>query len=87
MKLVYRVYWDNGASACGTFPQIFDTEEEADAYGEQWAKECNLRDGLNEEDEESYSYDVLTEELLDEEEIEEDQTESLSKAALNRGRP
>jgi len=27
----YAVNWDNGASACGTFPDRFATEEEAQA--------------------------------------------------------
>ena len=40
----FKVYWDNGASACGTFPYEFDTYEEADAFGKNWADESNLRD-------------------------------------------
>lgn len=41
---MFKVNWDNGASACGTFPDTFDTFEEADAFGKNWADESNLRD-------------------------------------------
>jgi len=27
----FAIYWDNGASACGTFPGTYDTREEAEA--------------------------------------------------------
>jgi hypothetical protein len=30
MRTVYQVYWDNGAHACGVFPEIYATYEEAD---------------------------------------------------------
>ncbi len=56
----FKVYWDNGASACGTFPQVFDTEEAAEAYGKDWAYEANVRDfGTGEPDEECYTYEVF----------------------------
>jgi hypothetical protein len=56
----YLVNWDNGASACGTFPWVFDTHEQADAYGREWADECNLRDfGTVAPDEDCYSYEVI----------------------------
>jgi len=35
----YAVNWDNGASACGTFPYRFDTEAEAEAFAEDWVVE------------------------------------------------
>lgn len=40
----YAVNWDNGAEACGTFPERFDTYEEAEAFAEYWARERNLED-------------------------------------------
>lgn len=56
---VYRVYWDNGAHACGTFPQTFATEKEAQQFAEEWAHECNVRDGIDPESEEGYSAEVI----------------------------
>jgi hypothetical protein len=47
----YYVNWDNGSEACGTFPQAFDTEAEAQAFADHWAEERNLEDlGLTSED-------------------------------------
>lgn len=43
-KIVYRVNWDNGANDCGTFSQRFDNYEDAEAWADDWADECNLRD-------------------------------------------
>jgi hypothetical protein len=40
----WYVYWDNGANASGTLPGGFDTEAEAQAYADQWARERNLED-------------------------------------------
>jgi hypothetical protein len=60
MSIRYRVYWDNGASACGTFSEVFDTEEEAEAYGQEWADDMNLEAfGTTEPEEEGYSYEVI----------------------------
>lgn len=54
------VVWDNGASACGTFPFTFTSYEAADDYGRDWALESNIRDGIDPEgDEEGYSYEVV----------------------------
>lgn len=56
----YLVSWDNGASACGTFPYEFDTYEEADQYGRDWADESNLRDfGTVAPDENCYTFEVI----------------------------
>ena len=57
----YQVNWDNGANACGTFPQVFDTEEEAEAFGANWHHEMCLIDGVDpdDEEEEAYSYEVI----------------------------
>ena len=42
--MAFKVNWDNNAGACGTFPQEFDTRQEAEEFGEAWANECNMRD-------------------------------------------
>jgi hypothetical protein len=57
----YKVLWDNGVSACETFPDMFDTFEAADAFGRDWADESNLRDfgTLSPEGEDGYSYEVI----------------------------
>jgi hypothetical protein len=42
MTIKYYVKWDNGNGACGTLPQAFDTETEAQAYADEWAHQSNL---------------------------------------------
>jgi len=60
MSIRYRVYWDNGASACGIFPELFDTEEEAGAYGQEWADTMNLEAfGTTAPEEEGYAAEVI----------------------------
>lgn len=59
--LSYRVVWDNGASACGMFSYTFDTYDEADAFGKDWANESNLRDFGTLDPEEGYTYYVIRE--------------------------
>lgn len=60
-RRVYLVNWDNGNGACGTFHYEFATEEDAEAFGREWAKEANLRDFGTEdpEDADPYTYDVI----------------------------
>ena len=74
MTTKYAVNWDNGGSACGTFPNRFNTEEEAEAFAENWARERNLEDlGLNDAQVEErggegcYTAEVI--EIEDEDEI------------------
>lgn len=55
----FKVVWDNGASACGTFPYEFDSYEDAEDYGEDWATESNLRDFGEPDPENGYSFDVV----------------------------
>ena len=60
MATKYKVYWDNGASACGTFSEVFDTEDEAEAWAKEWADDCNMRDfGTTEPEEDGYSAEVI----------------------------
>lgn len=56
---MYKVYWDNGSEACGTFPNEFDTEEEAQEFADNWMAEMNATDGLDPEDEKSYFAEVI----------------------------
>jgi len=58
---MFKVYWDNGRSACGTFPEVFDTYEEAEDFGQTWADERNLEDlGTAEPtDGDCYTFDVI----------------------------
>jgi hypothetical protein len=56
----YRVAWDNGAGACGVFPPVFSTYEQADAFGEDWAVEMtNTIDAADEVTEDGYTYEVI----------------------------
>jgi hypothetical protein len=56
-KPVYRVYWDNGAHACGTFPQKYARYEDAKAAADSWAAEMNAHP----ESEDGYSAEVIEE--------------------------
>jgi hypothetical protein len=50
-KVAFKVNWDNGNSACGTFPQQFTTRDEAEGFAETWARERNLEDlGMSDAD-------------------------------------
>jgi hypothetical protein len=54
----YAVAWDNGAHGSGRFSGTFDTYEEADAYGRNWAAEMNSVDQIG-VSEDGYSYEVV----------------------------
>ena len=85
-RTVYRVNWDNGGSACGTFDLKFGSHDDAEAFGKEWANECNVRDfGTTEPDEDCYTFDVIEEEVIDDEAQEID--DGGRKAGLNRGQP
>mgnify|MGYP006295388319 CR=1 FL=1 len=47
----WLVNWDNGANACGTFPFRFATEEEAQAYADDWVSTSTVEWDLAEDDE------------------------------------
>lgn len=86
-RTVYRINWDNGANACGTFPWTYATEEEAEREAECIEKENRAQD--------IWTMDGVCEVIEcqepvepSEEEIEEAHAdETLRKAALNRGQP
>lgn len=46
----WAVYWDNGKNACGTFPERYDTEAEADEEAAAIFAD-NCADGIWDEDE------------------------------------
>ena len=46
-KTVFRVNWDNGNDACGTFPWDFATFEAADAFGKDWALQNDCDAGID----------------------------------------
>jgi hypothetical protein len=75
----YKVSWDNGASACGTFPQVFDTEEDAQAFADEWVMEMDstaMAEGMSEEDiEDGLGYSAEVIEVEDEPKPDEDATE------------
>lgn len=49
MPTRWKVYWDNGSHACGTFPEIYDTEDDAAAAADAITAE-NIAQGIwNEE--------------------------------------
>ena len=85
-RVAYRINWDNGANACGTFPWTFDDHAAAEALGKSWADESNQRDfGTTEPDEDCYTFDVIEVEIPDDEDCEID--DGGRKAGLNMGQP
>jgi hypothetical protein len=83
----YRVVWDNGAGACGTFPYVFDTEDGANTFGRGWADESNVRDFGTGDPVDGYSFDVVEVPDNDGDEEPADEMGELRKAALSRGQP
>lgn len=83
----YKVYWDNGSEACGTFPYTFDTEEEAMGFGENWVAEMTaLTTEIYLDEDEGYSFDVLEVEETDPEGEGWDGNEAF-KSGLSNGKP
>lgn len=60
----FKVYWDNGASGCGTFPQVYETEAEAQAFADRWVAEMCAQDGLDPEGPEVYFAEVVPAERI-----------------------
>jgi len=82
-RTVYRVNWDNGAEACGTFPETYETEDEAQRAADAIEAD-NRAEGIWDED---GCCEVIEVEvpLVDDETC--DEMGELHKAALNRGQP
>lgn len=55
----FNVNWDNGGAACGTFPQAFDTEQEAEDFGNDWVAEMTSLTPNLDPEEDGYSFDVI----------------------------
>jgi hypothetical protein len=68
MTTVYKINWDNGNDACGTFPYEFSTEQEAEDFGNNWVVEMTALTPELDEEEDGYSFDVFEVEKPDEEE-------------------
>jgi hypothetical protein len=45
--MIFKVNWDNGNHACGTFPCEFKTFKEADEYGTNWVFDMKFADEMN----------------------------------------
>lgn len=77
MTTSYRINWDNGNHACGTFPQEYDTEEAAQAAADDILA-SNLADGTwsADDEEDGMGVEVIEEKQPDPEEIDaaEEQT-------------
>lgn len=71
----YLINWDNGANACGTFPWVFDTYEDAQAAADNILAD-NLAEGVwsLDDEEDGMGVEVVEEEQPDPEEIDEEQT-------------
>lgn len=89
----YRIEWDNGAHAGGTFPETFDTEAEAEDFGNDWLANMTAAHTPEEraEGEESgdwYTFEVIEiEEPSDDEEPSDEHGELLRAGLDRRGRP
>jgi len=77
MTVKYRVNWDNGNEACGTFPEVFETEEDAQAFADDWANEMNWEDLrlTPEQVDECGGEDCYTAEVIEVESDDEEQEE------------
>lgn len=54
----YRVSWDNGASASGTFPYFFSTKREAVAFARQWVRDMIAGDPNPREARHAYTWEI-----------------------------
>lgn len=87
-RTVFRINWDNGAEACGTFPDDYPTYDAAQAAGDTWANECNARDGIDPGSEQAYTAEAVPVEIPDPDaEAFAVEIEELQKAALSNGQP
>lgn len=57
----FKVNWDNGNHAAGTFGEVFATEAAAEAFGENWRHEMCGIDEIDPDDdsEDSYTFEVI----------------------------
>jgi hypothetical protein len=59
MAIKYKVNWDNGYHACGTFSNVFDTEEAAQDFANHWAAEMNVLNDNDPGSEDGYTAEVI----------------------------
>jgi len=84
----YQIYWDNGNNACGTFPYVFDTEDEAIDYAEDWAETMETIDPGPYPEDTGYSYEIIEIETTeDDDNYGWGSAFEQHKAGLNNGRP
>lgn len=57
----YRVNWDNGAEACGTFPYTFSSEQDAEDFGNDWVAEMTAVSEPDPDYEDGYSFEIIEE--------------------------
>jgi hypothetical protein len=86
MKTVYRLVIDNGASYCGARAGDYATEADATEAGEAWLAQFYIDNDVTDIENDEAGFDVVEVEIADPEN-EDDESELLYKAALNRGQP
>ena len=77
----YKVNWDNGSNACGTFPYVFDTEAQAQEFADNWASEMNAEAGIDPDDEDSEDEPYSAEPIEVEDQPEPDEEELFQREA------
>jgi hypothetical protein len=84
----FKINWDNGSEACGTFPYEFDTEEEATDYGNDWVATMEGIDPGPYPENRGYTFEVFEDEAEEDSEgVGHDATFEQNKAGLSNGRP
>lgn len=86
--MLWKVNWDNGSNACGTFPQTFESEEAAQQFADDWSTVMNLMAGIDPDDGEAYFAEPIEVENESDPEGEGwDPVGDLTNAGLSRGHP
>lgn len=85
---MFAIYWDNGTSACGVFTDRFETEEDAQAFADDWVERMTSISEPLEEGEDGYTAEVI--EAPGDTDTEGEgwsEHDELHKAGLSNGRP
>ena len=84
----FKINWDNGNNACGTFPWDFATEQEATDYGNDWVTTMTGLSPELEPDQDGYSFEVIEVEAQEDTEGEGwDPAFEQHQAGLSNGEP
>lgn len=84
----FKINWDNGNDACGTFMWEWETEEAATEFGNDWVDTMTSLSPELHPDQEGYSFYVFeTEEAADTEGEGWDPAFDNHNAGLSQGRP